>query len=75
MVLAQHLDIDDGELGGHYTVKVYDSVKEHFDDGTWRHKRITLKPSSTDPGFQPIVFEHIDEGELVIVAELVEVLD
>jgi type I restriction enzyme R subunit len=74
VVLAQHRDINDHELGGHYTVKVYESVKEHFDDGTWRHKRITLKPSSSDPSFQPIVFEDIEEGELQIVAELVEVL-
>ena len=74
VVLAQHRDIHDGELGGNYTVKIYESEKEHFDDGTWRHKQITLKPSSTDPSFEPIVLENLEEGELEIIAELVEVL-
>jgi len=74
VVIAQHREINDDELGGHYTVKVYESVKEHLDDETWRHKRITLKPSSTDPSFAPIMFEDIEDGELEIIAELVEVL-
>jgi len=74
VVLAQHRDINDGELGGHYTVKIYESEKEHFDDLTWRHKQIILKPSSSDPSFQPIVLKDLEEGELEIIAELVEVL-
>jgi len=74
VVLAQHRDIHDSEHGGQYTVKVYGSEKEYFDDETWRHKRVTLKPSSTDPSFQPIVLKDLEEGELTIVAELVEVL-
>ena len=74
VVLAQHRDIHDHELGGHYTVKVYESEKEHFDDGTWRHKRITLKPDSDDPRFEPTVLENVDDGELAIVAGFVEVL-
>ena len=74
IVLARHRDIHDSELGGHYTVKVYESEKEYFDDETWRHKRIMLKPSSTDPSFEPIVLEDLEEGELKIIAELVEVL-
>ncbi len=74
VVLAQHRDIHDGELGGHYTVKLYQSEKEHVDDETWRHKQIILKPSSSDPSFQPIVLQDLEEGELEIIAELVEVL-
>jgi len=74
VVLAQHRDIQDPELGGKYTVKLYETEKEHLDDGTWRHKRITLRPSSSDARFQPIVFEDVEDGELEIVAELVEVL-
>lgn len=73
-MLAQHRDIDDSELGGHYTVKIYESEKERFDDGPWRHKQIILKPSSSDPRFQPIVLKDLEEGELEIIAELVEVL-
>lgn len=73
VVLAQHNDIDDPDLGA-YTVKVYESEKEATDDGSWRHRRITLKPDSTDPAYQPLVFEDLEEGELRIIAELVEVV-
>lgn len=74
VVLAQHRDIDDPELGGRYTVKVYESEKVATDDGGWRHAVIRLKPDSDDPAFEPIVLEDLEEGELSIVAELVEVL-
>jgi hypothetical protein len=74
VVLAQHREISDGETGGHYTVKVYWSEKERLSDGTWRHRRIVLKPDSTDPSFEPIVLENIAESDIQIIAELVEVL-
>jgi hypothetical protein len=53
---------------------VYESEKAPTDDGGWRHRRVTLKPDSADAAFQPIVLENLEEGELTIVAELVEVL-
>ena len=74
VVLAQHRDIADPELGGRYTVKVYESEKVATDDGGWRHAVVRLKPDSSDPVFQPIVLEGLAEGELSIIAELVEVL-
>ncbi len=74
VVLAQHRDIDDPELGGRYTVKVYESEKEAADDGGWRHAVVRLKPDSDDPSFVPIVLEDLEDGELSIVAELVEVV-
>ena len=74
VVLAQHRDIFDGDTGGQYTVKVYDSDKRATDDESWEHVRITLKPDSTEPGFEPLVFEADEAAELRIVAELVEVL-
>ncbi|MCB9524262.1 MAG: DEAD/DEAH box helicase family protein [Myxococcales bacterium] len=74
VVLAQHRDIDDPELGGRYTVKVYESEKVATDDGGWRHAVIRLKPDSDDPASEAIVLEDIEEGELSIIAELVEVL-
>jgi len=73
VVLAQHRDIQDPELGGRYTVKLYESDKTHHDDGTWQHTRVVLRPDSTDPAFQPIALEDLVEGELHIIAELVEV--
>ena len=74
VVLAQHRDIHDPEHGGQYTVKVYESDKKATEDGGWRHTRITLKPDSTDPAFAPIILENTEDGELAIVAELLEVL-
>ncbi|HUP25404.1 MAG TPA: DEAD/DEAH box helicase family protein [Thermoanaerobaculia bacterium] len=72
-VLAQHQDIHDPEYG-QYTVKVYRSEKEETVGESWRHRRITLEPRSTDASFQPMVFDDVEEGEMRIVAELVDVL-
>lgn len=74
VVLARHSDINDPELGGRYTVKVYESEKVSTDDGGWRHSVVRLKPDSDDRSFEPILFENLEGGELAIVAELVEVL-
>lgn len=59
---------------GQYTLKLYSSEKEATEDGSWRHKSITLRPDSDDPAFVPIVLEGLEEEELIIIAELVEVL-
>jgi type I restriction enzyme R subunit len=67
VVLAQHTDLQDSDLG-QFTVKLYSS--EPGTDGT---RRVVLRPSSTDGQFEPITLEGV-EGDLVIVAELVEVL-
>jgi len=75
VVLAEHRDIADPELGGRYTVKVYESEKIATGDGEWRHGVVRLKPDSSDPSFPPIVFSGLEEGELRVVAELVEVLE
>ena len=74
VVLAQHRGIEDPETGGQYTVKVYDREMGADDEGTLQTGRITLTPDSTDERFKPIVLETMEEGELVIVAEFVEVL-
>lgn len=74
VVLAQHRDIHDTDFGGHFTVKVYESEKEHAGDGTWRHRRIILKPDSMDPAYKPIILENLQDGEAAIVAELVRVI-
>lgn len=70
-VLVQLRDASDPETGQRYTVKRYESEKVS-DGDTWRHAKITLKP--VNPDFDPIVLNSEDEGELQVVAELVEVL-
>jgi DUF2075 family protein/SOS-response transcriptional repressor LexA len=76
VVVAQHRSIDDPDLGGRYTVKVYSSEKVAAEDGGWRHRRITLRPDSDRPGYAPIVLEGDDaEDGVQVVAELLSVLD
>jgi len=70
-VLVQLRDKDDPETGQRYTVKRYESEKATTDD-SWAHTRITLRP--VNPDFEPITLAGTDEGELQVVAELVEVL-
>ena len=55
-----------------FTIKRYHSEKEHFPDGIWVHKKITLSPDNKD--FDDIVLENIREDEFHVVAEFVEIL-
>ncbi len=70
-VLVQLRDATDPETGQRYTVKRYESEKAAKGD-SWGHERITLKP--VNPDFEPIVLTGSDEGELQVIAELVELL-
>jgi hypothetical protein len=69
---VQHQSIQDPEAGGSYTVKRYESDKVADGKGGWKHKVIRLL--SENPDFEPIVLTGIDEGEVSVLAELVEVL-
>jgi phage repressor protein C with HTH and peptisase S24 domain len=71
IVLVQLRNAIDPDNGERYTVKRYQSEKV-TDGDSWRHARITLK--SINPDFQPIELTGSEEGELQVVAELVEVL-
>jgi type I restriction enzyme R subunit len=73
IVLAQHRDLSDGDLG-RYTVKRYRAQKRQEPDGSWRHVQVTLLPESTDPAYAPLVFGEDAEGHLQIIAELLEIL-
>ena len=72
LVLVEHHSIHDPDSGGSYTVKRYKSEKSKFPDGSWKHTRIILEP--LNPAFAPIELQDIDEGDVRVVAELVEVL-
>jgi phage repressor protein C with HTH and peptisase S24 domain len=71
IVLAQHREIYDPETGGSYTVKVYRSEKKYHDDGTWEHTEVRLEPINRE--YSPIFIKEVEEGELELIAELVEV--
>jgi len=71
-VLVQLRDRQDAESGERYTVKRYSSTKMPSDDGAFRHVTITLIP--TNPEFEPIKIQAESEGEVPVIAELLEVL-
>ena len=70
-VLVQLRDAIDPETEQRYTVKRYKSERAEEGD-SWRHVKITLAP--VNPDFEPIVLTGA-EGELQVIAELVEVLE
>ena len=72
IVLAQMRDDADPESGQRYTVKRYESEKAG-DEDSWRHTKIRLNP--INPDFEPIILTGADEGQLQVIAEVVEVLD
>lgn len=74
VVVAQHRAIHDVDLGGSYTVKVYQGEKAAGPDGGWHHERIVLKPDTSAAGYASIVIEGEGLEGLAIVAELVKVL-
>ncbi len=74
VVLAQHRQIHDPDHGGRYTVKLYESKARREGPDSWRVTQVRLKPDTDAPGYRPIVLSELDEGELSIIAELVEVL-
>ena len=71
VVLVQLRDATDPETGQRYTVKRYRSEKAKEGD-SWRHEKITLEP--VNPDFEPIVLTGAEEGELQVIAELIDVL-
>lgn len=74
IVLAQHRGVHDSDLGGGFTVKYFEKTEAVDDDGRVTTTAVTLRPSSTDSSHQPLVISGPADGELNIIAELVEVL-
>ena len=73
IVLVEHSDNIEGDIGSNYTVKEYQSIKRESDDG-WEHKEIHLIPSSNDPSFEPIVLKEEQSLEFRVIGEFVQVL-
>jgi len=72
VILVEHRDLDDPELDGPFTLKVWKSTKRVGEAGSWTHERIELCPDSTVLGYEPIVLGPDSEGEVQAVAEMVE---
>ena len=74
VLLVQHRQIHDPDHGGRYTVKVYRGRKQHVGAEAGRTVEVRLEPDTDVPGYRPIVLRGLEEGELTLIAELVEVL-
>ncbi len=73
IVVVQHRDIQDADTGASYTVKRYSSEKAGEGD-VWWHSRIVLRPESYMEGYEVLVFENDEVGELRVIGELVAVI-
>jgi hypothetical protein len=69
IVVVQHREIQDTDLGGHFTLKKYHSEKAQNPDGTWEHTRIVLSPDTTAEGYEPIVIAADGDEEVQVIAE------
>lgn len=75
IVLVECSDTQDGDAGSRYTVKEYQSFREHSADGS-ENRRIVLKPRSTDPSYTAIELNNEDdEHRYRVVGEFVAVLN
>lgn len=74
IVLASHGKIADPVYGARFTVKQYWSEKASTEDGSLRHRRIELRPMSTNPAHKPIVLGPEDAEEVRILGEFVDVV-
>ena len=72
VVLVQDRRIVDPDTGGSFTVKRYRRVTEVTDEQSREGVIVHLLPENQD--YTPIVLANITEGDVVVVAEFVEVL-
>ncbi len=68
VLVSSHL-VQDAKHEERFTVKRYSSEKEFFEDGTWRHKKIILRPDNKK--FKDIILENVSPGDFQVVAEFV----
>lgn len=74
IVLVECADIQDGDAGSRYTVKEYQSLKVHTEDGT-QNLKIVLKPRSTNPALTAIELSNTDdEYRYKVVGEFLGVI-
>ncbi|SFJ32569.1 DNA/RNA helicase domain-containing protein [Olleya namhaensis] len=74
IVLAQSTDIQDYDFGSGYTVKEYSSSKSYNED-SWSHQSIVLKPQSIDTSFEEIVLSEDGIEDFKVIGFFEMVLD
>lgn len=66
IVLVEHTNIQDVDLGSTYTIKEYKSVKK-TDGDEWSHESIVLKPITYDSGYSDIIISEDELSNLRVV--------
>ncbi|MBW3520440.1 DNA/RNA helicase domain-containing protein [Flavobacterium sp. NKUCC04_CG] len=72
--LVESTEIQDVDLGGHYTIKEYESKKIVGDD-YWQHTEIVLKPLSSYDSYQSIRLRDEQTVDFKVIGVFVKVLD
>lgn len=71
--LVESVDIQDTDLGGHYTIKEYES-KKTYEEELWQHSEIILKPLSNNPNYTPIHLRDEETTQLKVLGVFVRVI-
>ena len=75
LVLVSHPDLADPELGDGVTLRQATLEAGGLDrQGDWQPTRLRLEPAASDPRFETVVLEDLEDQPPILVAELVEVL-
>lgn len=69
VVLVYHRDIQDPDNNGGLTVKVYQSEKVVDSEEGWEHNRIILSCDTLEQGYEDIVLDNAQAGELQVLGE------
>lgn len=74
-MLVYHGDIQDPDNGGGFTVKVYRSEKVPNPDYEWEHRRIVHACDTLASGYEDIVLDETQVGEMQVLGEFKGMLE
>ena len=67
------MDIQDQDFNSSFTIKVYYSEKEIYEEG-WKHKSIVLMPNSYDDKYKNIIINEENAVGMRVIGEFISVL-
>jgi hypothetical protein len=73
VVIVQSRDIQDPDMGGQYTVKIYRSEKSTTED-SWSHRSIRLEPDSMNVDFKPLVLKLDLANDFQVIGEFIGII-
>ena len=73
ILLIENMDIQDQDFNSSFTIKVYYSEKEIYEEG-WKHKSIVLMPNSYDDKYKNIIINEENAVGMRVIGEFISVL-